>query len=265
MGIVNVTPDSFSDGGEHAETQAAVRHGVDLARAGATVLDVGGESTRPGSTRVDPNTEWERIGEVVASLVGAGFTVSVDTLHAQTAERALAAGAAHINDVSGGLYDPNLPAVLARYPEAGYLIGHWRGTPETMNQLATYEDPVAEVCAELSERIEAARSAGVSAAQIVVDPGLGFAKDRDHNWAILAGLDRVARLGYPVMLGASRKRFLAPYALDHSAGAAGRDLATAVLSGLAAQRYPGLWALRVHDVASSRIALELAEKMSPDV
>lgn len=266
MGICNITPDSFSDGGAHADTASALAHARALRAAGATIIDVGGESTRPGSQRIDADAELGRIANAVQAMVDEGMWVSVDTLHAHTAAEVLAAGAKAINDVSGGLWEPDILRVVAEHPEAYYLLGHWRGRPETMNSLATYTDVVAEVKAELSARIDAAVAVGVRPEQIVLDPGIGFAKNPQHNWQILANLDQL-KLGFPLMIGVSRKRFLAnlawPYTAEANPAAANprdRDLATAIITGIMAPQ--GLWAVRVHDVAASRVALTVAQTLA---
>ncbi|UNX56489.1 dihydropteroate synthase [Georgenia sp. TF02-10] len=256
MGIVNVTPDSFSDGGQWFDTDVAIAHARHLRTQGADIVDVGGESTRPGASGVAPEEEIDRVVPVVAALAGDGATVSVDTVHAATAAAATAAGARIVNDVSGGLADPALPAAVAR-AGAVYVLGHWRGTPATMTSLARYDDVVAEVRAELTDRVGAARAAGVPAEKIVLDPGLGFAKDAAHNWRLLAHLDALAGLGHPVLVGASRKRFLAGVVPDRlAAEPLARDNATAAVSALAAAA--GAWAVRVHEVSTTVDAVRVA-------
>lgn len=257
MGVLNVTPDSFSDGGRWADTDAAVRHALDLREEGADLIDVGGESTRPGAHRVSPRVEQDRILPVIARLHGHGIRTSVDTLNAETAERAAEAGADIINDVSGGLADPAMAGVVAR-TGLTYIAMHWRGHAQTMDTLAHYDDVVTTVVAELTQRLAALEAAGVGRDQIVLDPGLGFSKDADQNWQVLAGLRAFAPLGLPVMVGASRKRFLADV-LPQGAAISDRDLPTAVLSVLAAQA--GAWAVRVHDVASTRTALNVLARV----
>ncbi len=259
MGIVNVTPNSFSDGGKFLAADAAISHARDLIAAGADIIDIGGESTRPGAHRVSADEEWERIGQVVAECAALGAAVSVDTLNASTASRALAAGATYINDVSGGLADPAMHAAIAAEPRGRYILGHWRGTPETMADLAHYRDVIGDVAREIADQLDQAVTAGVRDDQLFVDPGVGFAKNAEHNWRILAHLERFTALGYPVMIGASRKRFLSDLVPHEADGPSERDLATAVLSALLAER--GVWALRVHDVAATRVALEIAERL----
>jgi dihydropteroate synthase len=255
MGVLNVTPDSFSDGGCFADRESAVAHGLAMAAAGADYVDVGGESTRPGAGRVDAAEERRRVVPVVRDLTAAGVRVSVDTTRTEVATAAIAAGAVLVNDISGGLADDGMAALVA---DAGvpWVLMHWRGHSREMYARAEYGDVVTEVCAELSARVDAALSAGVDAAQLVLDPGLGFAKQAAHNWALLAALPRVVALGQPVLVGASRKSFLGRLlsgpdgALRH---AAGRDAATLATTVLAAEA--GAWGVRVHDAAGSADAV----------
>ncbi|MDJ0337890.1 dihydropteroate synthase [Cryobacterium sp. PH31-O1] len=253
MGVLNVTPDSFSDGGQWASTDAAIEHGMMLHTQGADLIDVGGESTRPGATRVSPEQEQQRIIPVVTELVRQGLRLSIDTLNAATARAAANAGACVINDVSGGLADPGMAGIAA---ETGltYVAMHWRAHAQQMDTLADYDDVVTEVIAELRTRVDVLTRAGVAREQIVLDPGLGFSKKPEHNWQLLGRLDAFAELGLPVMVGASRKRFLAEV-LPVGAPLPDRDLPTAVVSVLAAQA--GAWAVRVHDVAATRTALNV--------
>lgn len=257
MGVLNVTPDSFSDGGEHATTERAVAHGRALTAHGADIVDVGGESTRPGAVRIDAATECDRVISVVEGLTAAGIATSIDTMRSDVARAAVAAGARMVNDVSGGLADPAMLETVAEL-DVPVVLMHWRGFSEHMDELAHYDDVVAEVQAELSARITAARAAGISADSIIIDPGLGFAKEAQHNWQVLAHLDALASLGHPLLIGASRKRFLGA-ALADSAGeprpAADRDAGTAAVSLLCAQA--GVWGLRVHDVRSTVDALSV--------
>ena len=257
MGIVNVTPDSFSDGGRYADADAAVAHGLRLRAQGADILDVGGESTRPGAERVDPRVEQERVLPVVRALAETGIAVSIDTMNASTAVAAVEAGARIVNDVSGGLADPGLLAAVAA-TDADIALSHWRGHSTDMYARAQYDDVVDEVLSELRVRVDAAASAGIAPSRVILDPGIGFGKKGAQNWAMLRGLDRLVGLGPRVLLGTSRKRFLAEALADDPADAdeARRDLATAVTSALAAQA--GAWAVRVHDVAATRDALIVA-------
>ena len=251
MGVLNVTPDSFSDGGCYADRDAAVAHGLEMAAAGADYVDVGGETTKPGADRVDPDEECRRVLPVIAELSAAGVRVSVDTTRAEVAEAALDAGAVLVNDISGGLADAGMAKLIA---DAGvpWVLMHWRGHSRDMYAHAVYRDVVTEVCIELSARVDDAVAAGVDPAQLVLDPGLGFAKKGTHNWELLARLDRLVALGLPVLVGASRKGFLgrllaAPDGTPRSVE--GREPATLALTVLAAEA--GVWGVRVHDAAAS--------------
>ncbi|MFJ8588639.1 dihydropteroate synthase [Streptomyces sp. NPDC093595] len=258
MGVVNVTPDSFSDGGRWFDTTAAVKHGLELVAQGADLVDVGGESTRPGATRVDEDEELRRVVPVVRGLAAEGVTVSVDTMRASVARRAVEAGAVLVNDVSGGLADPEMvPSVAA----AGvpFVVMHWRGFSENMNSLAVYDDVVAEVVAEVRARVEAVVAGGIDPERIIVDPGLGFAKQAPHDLALLAHLADLRALGRPLLVAASRKRFLGHVlAAEGSAPppARERDAATAAVSALAARE--GAWAVRVHEVRATADAVRVA-------
>ncbi len=254
MGIVNVTPDSFSDGGRFLDPEAAVAQGLRLRGQGADLLDIGGESTRPGAPRVDPALERDRVLPVIHALVAEGVVVSVDTMNADTAVAAVAAGARIVNDVSGGLADPDMLAAVAE-TGADLVLGHWRGPSAEMYAQADYADASREVAAELIGRVEAAAAAGIAPARLILDPGIGFAKRGAQNWAVLHALPSLAGLGSRVLVGTSRKRFLAE-ALGDDPAEGRRDLATAVTSVLAAQA--GAWAVRVHDVLATRDALRIA-------
>ena len=261
MGVVNVTPDSFSDGGRWFGADAAVKHGLDLVAQGADIVDVGGESTRPGAQRVSAEEELRRVGPVVTELVRAGVPVSIDTMRAAVAEFALAAGALLVNDVSGGLADPQMPRLVAA-AGASYVVVHWRGHSHDMYSRAVYANVVAEVRDELTRRVEAVVDAGVDPGHIVIDPGLGFGKRPEHNWPILTSLPEVGQLGgrmFPVLVGASRKRFLGlllagpdgtPRPFD------GCDEATVAISALAATA--GAWCVRVHQVPGNADAVRVA-------
>ncbi|MFD3307882.1 dihydropteroate synthase [Streptomyces sp. NPDC058694] len=258
MGVVNVTPDSFSDGGHWFDTTAAVKHGLDLVAEGADLVDVGGESTRPGAARVDEAEELKRVIPVVRGLASEGVTVSVDTMRASVAERSLAAGAVLVNDVSGGLADPEMiPAVAAA--GAPFVVMHWRGFLQGSTVRGSYVDVVAEVVAELHARVEAVLAGGVAADRIVVDPGLGFSKEAEHDLILLAHLDRLRELGHPVLVAASRKRFLGRVLAGPEGApppARERDAATAAVSALAAHQ--GAWAVRVHEVRATADAVRVA-------
>jgi dihydropteroate synthase len=250
MGVLNVTPDSFSDGGLYANLAEAVAHGVRLRAEGADVVDVGGESTRPGAVRVDAATEIKRVLPVITELARAGVPVSIDTTRPAVAAAALGAGATVVNDVSGGLADPQMRRVVA---DAGcpYVLMHWRGHSAGMQQLATYEHVISDVLDELAQRVDEALAAGVSAGQIIIDPGLGFAKLPEHNWELSRHLDVLQGLGFPVLFGASRKSYLG--ALLRGRPARERDAATAATSLLAVAS--GAWGVRVHDVRSTADAI----------
>lgn len=258
MGVLNVTPDSFSDGGRYLDVDDALRHARAIRQRGADIIDVGGESTRPGASRVDAAVEVERVLPVIRELSGEGIPLSVDTTRASVAAAAVEAGASVINDVSGGLADPDMARVAA---ESGvpWVLMHWRGHSKDMNALASYGDVVGEVVDELSARVDAALAAGVAEHAIVLDPGIGFAKQAEHDWALLHRMDAVLALGYPVLIGASRKRFLGRLLADQEGEprpAAQREDATAAVSALAA--YAGAWGVRVHEVGASLDAVLVA-------
>ncbi|NUP23920.1 MAG: dihydropteroate synthase [Streptomyces sp.] len=261
MGIVNVTPDSFSDGGLAFAADAAVAHGLALLEQGADIVDVGGESTRPGAARPTVEEELRRVLPVVRELAAAGAVVSVDTMRAEVAARALDAGARLVNDVSGGLADPAMLPLMAR-ADVPYVLMHWRGHSAGMQANAVYADVVTDVLDELRLRIEAALEAGIPPGRLVVDPGLGFAKSPDHNWELLGRLRDVVALGHPVLVGASRKAFLGRLLADPATGqprpARQRDTATTAVSVLAAAY--GAWCLRVHDVASTADAVRVTAR-----
>jgi dihydropteroate synthase len=262
MGIVNVTPDSFSDGGRYLHADAAIAHGLRMFAEGAQLIDVGGESTRPGAERVSAQVEQDRILPVVSELAKAGAVVSIDTMNASTAAAAVDAGARIVNDVSGGLADPAMLAAIAP-TGADVVLSHWRGPSSDMYAHADYGDIVIEVLRELSGRVDAAASAGIPPARIIVDPGIGFGKRGGQNWDVLRALPRIAGLGHRVLVGTSRKRFLTEAltgADDEPLSEDRRDGATAVTSVLAAQA--AVWAVRVHDVAATRDALRIADLWS---
>lgn len=259
MGVVNVTPDSFSDGGEWFEHDAAVAHGRDVLAAGADIVDVGGESTRPGAGRPSVEEELRRVVPVVEALAADGAVVSIDTMRASVARAAVDAGATIVNDVSGGLADPEMvPWVAAnRLP---FIAMHWRGHSTSMQSRAVYDDVVTEVLHELTRRRDDLLEAGIEAEALVLDPGLGFAKNADHNWALMAALPVLHDLGQPVLLGASRKTFLGRLGRGEGEAprpAADRDVETTATSVMAAMA--GLWCVRVHDVASTVRALAVVQ------
>ncbi|MBJ8345975.1 dihydropteroate synthase [Antrihabitans sp. YC2-6] len=263
MGVLNVTADSFSDGGRYLNHDAAIAHGIEMHRQGADIIDVGGESTRPGAVRIDPAIEAARVAPVIADLVAEGIAVSVDTMRAPVAAAAIEAGAAVVNDVSGGRADADMAAVVAA---AGvpWILMHWRGEPADGRYLHSgaadsYDDVVDNVCAELMTQVELAVGAGVDSENIVLDPGLGFAKNAKHNWTLLAALPELVALGFPILIGASRKRFLGTLLADGDTARPpdGREFATAAVSALAAAN--GAWGVRVHDVQGSVDALTVTE------
>jgi dihydropteroate synthase len=262
MGIVNVTPDSFSDGGRWDTTEAAVAHGRELLDEGADLLDIGGESTRPGATRPLLAEELGRVVPVIEQLAATGAVVSVDTMRCEVAEAACRAGARVVNDVSGGLADPEILRVVAAY-DVTYVAMHWRAHSDRMQELAVYDGPggvVGAVRDELAVRMEAALAAGVSEHRLVLDPGLGFAKTAEQNWLLLQGLDEIAALGRPLLVGSSRKSFLGsllgddggPRPVDE------REHANVALTTLLAER--GVWGLRVHEVRASMDALRVVSR-----
>jgi dihydropteroate synthase len=263
MGVVNVTPDSFSDGGAWFGADAAIARGLELAAQGADIVDVGGESTRPGAQRVTADEELRRVGPVIAGLVAEGIPVSVDTMRAEVAQAALGSGARLVNDVSGGLADPEMPRLVAA---AGvpYVVMHWRGHSHRMAERAVYADVVTEVCDELRHRVDAVVAEGVDPSLIVLDPGLGFAKLPEHNWALLTQLERISRLGgggpaFPVLAGASRKRFLGKLLAAPDGTPRpfiGCDDATVAVTALAATA--GAWCVRVHEVPGNADAVRIA-------
>lgn len=260
MGIVNVTPDSFSDGGDHFDTDAAIAHGRLLLAQGADILDVGGESTRPGAERPDEAEELRRVVPVVRALAAEGAVVSVDTMRANVARAVAEAGAAIINDVAGGLADE---AMLPTVAELGlpYICMHWRGHGAVMNAAAVYDDVVAEVVGELEERVEACLGAGIERDRLILDPGFGFSKDVDHNWELMRHLDQVERMGFPLLVGVSRKRFLGDLLAEGGTPRPPkeRDAATAAITTLMAER--GIWAVRTHEVRDQRDAVEVVARL----
>ena len=268
MGVINITPDSFSDGGQFLDSNEAVKHALELVREGANIIDLGGESTRPGALRVKIDEEQARVLPVIEALMqnaefkASGAIISIDTMNAQTAALAVAAGAAIVNDVSGGLADEQMFAELKNL-KCKFIVSHWRGFSETMDSLNNYTSVAKDVAEELIERVAKAEAAGIFRERLIIDPGLGFAKDIAQNWHLVARLDELEKLELPILVGASRKRFLAG-ALEpqDAAGVSNqrRDLATAVLTALLLQRK--LWGVRVHNVATTLDAIKVVEALA---
>ena len=256
MGVINVTPDSFSDGGKWLDAKTAIAHGVDLVDGGADIVDVGGESTRPGALRIDADEELRRVIPVVKALAAQGILISVDTMRATVAQQSLDAGALIINDVSGGRADPDMFGVAARSGKPLVLM-HWREHSRAMQNNTHYDDVVADVIAELRIQIEAAHAAGIADDNLIVDPGLGFSKTGEQNWTVLRHLDAFAELGYPLLVAASRKRFLGELLADGESfrPTDEREAATVALSTLAAEH--GAWCVRVHEPAASADAVRV--------
>ena len=268
MGVINITPDSFSDGGQFLETKEAVRHALELVAQGANIIDLGGESTRPGALRVKLEEEQARVLPVIKELVAnvefksSGAIISIDTMNAQTAALAVASGASIVNDVSGGLADEQMFAALKDL-DCKFIISHWRGFSETMDSMNNYTSVAKDVAEELIERVSKAEAAGISRDRLIIDPGLGFAKDIAQNWHLVARLDELEKLGLPILVGASRKRFLAgALEPEDAAGVSNqrRDLATAVLTALLLQRK--LWGVRVHNVSTTLDAIKVVEALA---
>ena len=268
MGVINITPDSFSDGGLFLETEQAVKHALELVAEGANIIDLGGESTRPGARRVKLEDEQARVLPVIKELIentefkSSGATISIDTMNAQTAALAVAAGASIVNDVSGGLADDQMFAALKDL-NCKFIISHWRGFSETMDSMNNYTSVAIDVAKELTERVAKAEAAGISKDRLIIDPGLGFAKDIAQNWHLVARLDELEKLGLPILVGASRKRFLAgALEPEDAAGVSNqrRDLATAVLTALLLQRK--LWGVRVHNVSTTLDAIKVVEALA---
>jgi dihydropteroate synthase len=268
MGVINITPDSFSDGGQFLDSQEAVKHALELVAQGANIIDLGGESTRPGALRVKLEDEQARVLPVIKELVAnsefksSGAIISIDTMNAQTAALAVASGASIVNDVSGGLADEQMFAALKDL-DCKFIISHWRGFSETMDSMNNYTSVAKDVAEELIERVSKAEAAGISKDRLIIDPGLGFAKDIAQNWHLVARLDELEKLGLPILVGASRKRFLAgALEPEDAAGVSNqrRDLATAVLTALLLQRK--LWGVRVHNVSTTLDAIKVVEALA---
>jgi dihydropteroate synthase len=248
MGILNVTPDSFADGGKHFTTADALKRAQEMIDEGVDIIDIGGESTKPGAERVSESEEESRVLPVLEQVIPLGTEVSIDTTRSSIAEKAIKLGVKYVNDVSGGLADKDMYSLIATHPEVQYVIMHWRGHSKKMQELATYKDVVKEVKEELEERVNSAIEAGVDPDQIIIDPGIGFSKTAEHNWELLKNVDRLALLGYPILIGASRKRFLGE--LINSTNPDEREAATLAITAAMAKQ--GIWGVRTHSVKPHR-------------
>jgi dihydropteroate synthase len=257
MGILNITPDSFADGGKYLSKLDAINQGRRLITEGVDIIDVGGESTRPGAERISEEDELTRVIPVVIELIKDGAVISVDTMRAEVAKQAIAAGATYINDVSGGLADEKMAQVIASNPNVQYIVMHWRGHSKDMQKQAVYEDVVKEVKEELDERVTALLKSGVSTEQIILDPGIGFAKSSEHNWQILQNIERFQLLGYPLLVGVSRKKFLGE--LINSSEPDNREAATIALTTELARL--GVWGVRTHAVKAHKDAISVVERL----
>lgn len=258
MGILNVTPDSFADGGKHFSIPDALNRADEMISEGVDIIDVGGESTKPGAERVSEAEELERVIPVLTELVKKDVAISIDTTRANVAKQAIKLGVHYVNDVSGGLADPKMYQVIAENPEVQYIIMHWRAHSKNMQDMAEYKDVVKEVKEELEARIDSAIEAGVNPEQIIIDPGLGFSKLAEHNWELLKNLDRIALLGYPMLIGASRKRFLGE--LTGATNPDDREAASIAITALVAKL--NVWGVRTHSVKPHRDAIATVERFS---
>jgi dihydropteroate synthase len=261
MGVLNVTPDSFSDGGRFNDPKIATSHAIQMITDGADIVDIGGESTRPGSERISVQEELDRVIPVISALAGSGAAISIDTMRVEVAQAAVAAGACMVNDVSGGKADPDMLGYVATL-NTPYILMHWRGSSNIMNTLTDYDDVVADVTAEIGQQVDVAVAAGIARERIAIDPGIGFAKTVDQNWPILKHLDVLEGLGLPILMGASRKKFLGELlAKDGVARDSDeRESATTAITTLMAAR--GLWAVRVHDVKPSSDAIAVVDRIA---
>lgn len=257
MGILNVTPDSFADGGRHFDFESAINRAKEMISEGVDVIDVGGESTRPGADRVTEEIERDRVIPVITELAELGVTLSIDTTRANIAQAAIGAGATIVNDVSGGLADSKMAALIASNPTIQYVAMHWRGHSKDMQKAAEYKNVVSEVRDELEDRVIALTKLGVLPEQIILDPGIGFAKTSEHNWELLKNIDRLNLLGFPVLVGVSRKRFLGD--LLGAPSADDRESASIALTTYLAKA--GVWGVRTHSVKPHRDAIEVVEEM----
>jgi dihydropteroate synthase len=261
MGVLNVTPDSFSDGGRFNDPDIATNHALQMIKDGADIIDIGGESTRPGSERISAQVELDRVLPVISALADSGVAISIDTMRVEVAQAAVAAGACMVNDVSGGKSDPTILDYVASL-NTPYILMHWRGPSNIMNTLTDYQDVVADVTNEISKQVDVAVAAGIARERIAIDPGIGFAKTVDQNWPILKHLDVLEELGLPILMGASRKKFLGELLVKDGVprNSDERESATTAISTLMAAR--GLWAVRVHDVKSSSDAVAVVDRIT---
>jgi dihydropteroate synthase len=261
MGVLNVTPDSFSDGGRFNDPQTATNHALQMIKDGADIIDIGGESTRPGSERISVRAELDRVLPVISALADSGVAISIDTMRAEVAQAAVAAGASMVNDVSGGKSDPEILEYVASL-NTPYILMHWRGPSNIMNTLTDYQDVVADVANEISKQVDVAVAVGIARERIAIDPGIGFAKTVDQNWPILKHLDVLEELRLPILMGASRKKFLGELLVKDGVprNSDERESATTAISTLMAAR--GLWAVRVHDVKSSSDAIAVVDRIA---
>jgi dihydropteroate synthase len=251
MGILNVTPDSFADGGRHFYIDDALARAEVMISEGVEIIDIGGESTKPGSDRISEAEEEARVMPILTELAKKKIPLSIDTTRATIAEKAIKIGASFVNDVSGGLADSTMYSLIAKNPQVQYIIMHWRAHSKTMQELATYKDVVKEVKEELEERINSAIEAGVNPEQIIIDPGIGFSKLSEHNWELLRNIDRLALLGYPILIGASRKRFLGE--LTGATNPDEREAASIAITAMVAKQ--NVWGVRTHSVKPHRDAI----------
>ncbi len=251
MGILNITPDSFADGGRHFSLEDALARADEMIAEGVDIIDVGGESTKPGAERISEEEELDRVIPVITELVKKQVQISIDTTRANVAAKAIKLGVHYVNDVSGGLADSRMYRVIAGNPQVQYIIMHWRAHSKNMQELATYKDVVKEVKEELEARIDSAIEAGVNPEQIIIDPGLGFSKLPEHNWELLKNIDRIALLGYPILIGASRKRFLGE--LTGAVNPDERESASIAVTAMMAKQ--NIWAVRTHSVKPHRDAI----------
>lgn len=261
MGVLNVTPDSFSDGGRFFDSKVAINHALQMITDGADIIDIGGESTRPGSDRISAQEELDRVMPVISALVDSGVAISIDTMRTEVAQEATEAGACMVNDVSGGKSDPEILNYVASL-KTPFILMHWRGPSNIMNTLTDYQDVVVDVTAEISKQVDVAVAAGIARERIVIDPGIGFAKTVDQNWPILKHLDVLEGLGLPILMGASRKKFLGELLAKEGVARDSdeRESATTAISTLMAVRE--LWAVRVHDVKSSSDAIAVVDRIA---